>query len=49
MEQNKLEIDIQKKLDTVEEYKFEPIKGYPMLHWKSLLLGKVACLRSLQS
>jgi DNA modification methylase len=21
-------------LDTVEGYKFEPIKGYPMLHWK---------------
>ena len=22
------------KLDTVEDYQFEPIKGYPMLHWK---------------
>jgi adenine-specific DNA-methyltransferase len=22
------------KLDSVEEYKFEPIKGYPMLNWK---------------
>lgn len=21
-------------LDTVDEYRFEPIKGYPMLHWK---------------
>lgn len=34
MAQDKLDLDIQKKLDTVEEYKFEPIKGYPMLHWK---------------
>lgn len=34
MEQDKLNLDIQKKLDTIEEYKFEPIKGYPMLHWK---------------
>ena len=22
------------KLHTVEDYQFEPIKGYPMLHWK---------------
>lgn len=33
-EQGKLDIQVEKKLDTVEEYKFEPIKGYPMLHWK---------------
>lgn len=33
-EQGKLDIQAEKKLDTVEEYKFEPIKGYPMLHWK---------------
>jgi adenine-specific DNA-methyltransferase len=25
---------VERKLETVEEYKFEPIKGYPMLHWK---------------
>jgi site-specific DNA-methyltransferase (adenine-specific)/adenine-specific DNA-methyltransferase len=23
-----------KALDSVEAYKFEPIQGYPMLHWK---------------
>lgn len=33
-EQGKLDIEVEKKLDTVEEYKFEPIKGYPMLNWK---------------
>jgi len=33
-EQRDLEFIIEKKLETVEEYKFEPIKGYPMLHWK---------------
>ena len=33
-EQGKLDIQAEKKLDTVEEYQFEPIKGYPMLHWK---------------
>lgn len=33
-EQGKLDIQVEKKLDTVEDYKFEPIKGYPMLHWK---------------
>jgi DNA modification methylase len=33
-EQQKLGIKEEKKLSSVEEYKFEPIKGYPMLHWK---------------
>lgn len=33
-EQGKLDIQVEKKLDTIEEYQFEPIKGYPMLHWK---------------
>jgi DNA modification methylase len=33
-EKGKLDIEVEKKLDTVEDYKFEPIKGYPMLHWK---------------
>jgi site-specific DNA-methyltransferase (adenine-specific)/adenine-specific DNA-methyltransferase len=33
-EQEKLDMPIERKLDTVEEYKFEPIKGYPMLNWK---------------
>jgi len=33
-EQEKLDIQVEKKMNTVEEYQFEPIKGYPMLHWK---------------
>lgn len=33
-EQGKLDIQAEKKINTVEEYQFEPIKGYPMLHWK---------------
>ncbi len=33
-EQPSLEIKDEKKLSTVEDYKFEPIKGYPMLQWK---------------
>lgn len=33
-EQSKLGFQTERKLETVEEYKFEPIKGYPMLHWK---------------
>ena len=33
-EQGKLDIQAEKKLETIEQYKFEPIKGYPMLHWK---------------
>lgn len=31
---NSLNLKIQQRIDSVEEYKFEPIKGYPMLHWK---------------
>ena len=33
-EQTDLEIQEQKRLSTVDDYKFEPIKGYPMLQWK---------------
>ena len=33
-EQGKLDIHGEMKLDKVEEYQFESIKGYPMLHWK---------------
>lgn len=33
-EQQTLGTDFQKPIERVEEYKFEPIKGYPMLHWK---------------
>lgn len=29
-----LNLKTQQTIDSVEEYKFEPIKGYPMLHWK---------------
>jgi len=32
--QEKLALQTEKKLESVEEYKFEPIKGYPMLQWK---------------
>jgi len=32
-EQEKLDLQAEKKLKTVEQYKFEPIKGYPMLNW----------------
>ena len=32
--QEKLDLKDNKKIKSVEEYKFEPIKGYPMLHWK---------------
>ncbi|MFT3920040.1 site-specific DNA-methyltransferase [Cloacibacterium sp.] len=31
---NTLGFNVQQKIDTIEDYKFEPIKGYPMLHWK---------------
>ncbi|MCB0782581.1 MAG: hypothetical protein KDC03_24080, partial [Flavobacteriales bacterium] len=27
-------LSAERKMGTVEEYQFEPIKGYPMLHWK---------------
>ncbi|NLR68539.1 site-specific DNA-methyltransferase [Chitinophaga varians] len=30
----KLGLKIEESIDSVENYKFEPIKGYPMLHWK---------------
>lgn len=33
-DQQKLDIQVDKKLETIEKYEFEPIKGYPMLHWK---------------
>ncbi len=33
-DQSSLELKQEGKLKSVEEYKFEPIKGYPMLHWK---------------
>jgi len=32
-DQTKLDIEALKKLETVEGYEFEPIKGYPMLKW----------------
>lgn len=32
--QKTLDMAVERKLDTVERYEFEPIKGYPMLHWK---------------
>lgn len=34
IEQQNLGTKFQKEIDRVEEFKFEPIKGYPMLHWK---------------
>jgi hypothetical protein len=34
MSQQDLGIETKPKSSTVEEYKFEPIKGYPMLNWK---------------
>jgi site-specific DNA-methyltransferase (adenine-specific) len=33
-QQETLDLKIDRKFNSVEEYKFEPIKGYPMLHWK---------------
>ncbi len=29
-----LGLKVDQKIESVEDYKFEPIKGYPMLHWK---------------
>jgi adenine-specific DNA-methyltransferase len=29
-----LDLKVEQKIKSVEEYKFEPIKGYPMLNWK---------------
>jgi site-specific DNA-methyltransferase (adenine-specific) len=31
---NSLGLNIEQKIDSVEDFKFEPIKGYPMLNWK---------------
>jgi adenine-specific DNA-methyltransferase len=33
-EQAKLGLKTEQKINSVEDYKFEPIKGYPMLSWK---------------
>ena len=33
-QQASLNLHVDKTMSSVEEYKFEPIKGYPMLHWK---------------
>lgn len=33
-DQPNLGLKVEQKIASVEEYKFEPIKGYPMLHWK---------------
>ncbi|WP_063336800.1 MULTISPECIES: site-specific DNA-methyltransferase [unclassified Marinomonas] len=32
-EQNNLDLEETGRVDSVEKYKFEPIKGYPMLNW----------------
>jgi adenine-specific DNA-methyltransferase len=32
--QESLNLNVDAKIDSIEEYQFEPIKGYPMLHWK---------------
>ncbi|MBD2596031.1 site-specific DNA-methyltransferase [Nostoc spongiaeforme FACHB-130] len=36
MSQQQILIDVpnNQKIQNIEDYKFEPIKGYPMLHWK---------------
>ena len=31
--QGRFDIQAGRRMDNVEEYQFEPIKGYPMLHW----------------
>jgi len=31
---NELNIKAEQKIDSVEDFKFAPIKGHPMLHWK---------------
>ena len=33
-EQGNLGLKVDEKTKSVEEYKFEPIKGFPMLNWK---------------
>ena len=32
--QDTLGLNIEQKVDSIEDFKFEPIKGYPMLNWK---------------
>lgn len=32
--QTSLNLDVDSKIDSIEDYKFEPIKGFPMLNWK---------------
>jgi site-specific DNA-methyltransferase (adenine-specific) len=34
MSENKLNLKLQQSIESVEDFKFEPIKGFPMLHWK---------------
>ena len=34
MADNRLNLNAEQKIDSVEEFQFEPIKGYPMLRWK---------------
>lgn len=34
MADNRLNLNAEQKIDSVEEFKFEPIKGRPMLRWK---------------
>lgn len=31
---SELNLKAEQKIESIEEFKFEPIKGYPMLHWK---------------
>lgn len=31
--QGRFDIQAERRMESVEEYQFEPIKGYPMLHW----------------
>src|SRR3954466_2287455 len=34
VQQEKLNLNTTEVIKSVEEYRFEPIKGYPILHWK---------------
>jgi adenine-specific DNA-methyltransferase len=34
MSNNQKSLNLQSSLPSIEEYTFDPIKGYPMLHWK---------------
>ena len=29
-----LGLKVKEKIESIEAFKFDPIKGYPMLHWK---------------